>query len=259
MAAALSPSAACPRVLARPRQGLRRLANRLHQHLPSPCHRRASASCHGGQEIRTRTSGQRSANPTSEEAPQQRAPAAVAAAAAAILAASVATPAFSADSTVIAEFNASGLFIKDSVEVVALTDPLVDGVTLYLSDFKRSITAKLQSSDFFSEPSQTSLACVRNEMSPDGSSGAVRVKADLGGREGKEMFAERKNLNLLNNKTLRVRRIFHPEANSIVYVSYSTRTASAGKSDGPSAGQYKTSLCAVPLRPGEGTVTPDVK
>jgi hypothetical protein len=28
--------------------------------------------------------------------------------------------------------------------------------------------------------------------------------------------SERKNLNLLNNKTLRVRRIFHPEVNSLV-------------------------------------------
>lgn len=92
----------------------------------------------------------------------------------------------SADQQVVAEFNASGLVFKDSVEVVALSDPLVDGVTLYLSDFKRSISAKLQSADFFSEPSQTSLACVRNETSPGG---AVTVKGDIGGKEGKEMFA----------------------------------------------------------------------
>lgn len=42
------------------------------------------------------------------------------------------------------------------------------------------------------------------------------------------LVSERKNLNLLNNKTLRVRRVFHPEANTILYVSYSTRTASTG-------------------------------
>lgn len=157
----------------------------------------------------------------------------------------------SADTQTVAEFNASGLVFKDSVEVVALTDPVVDGVTLYLSDFKRSISAKMKSSDFFSEPTQSSLACVRTE-------GGVRVKGDLGGREGAEMFAERKNLNLLNNKTLRVRRIYHPEADTLIYVAYSTRTASTGNNaDGsPSAGQYKTSICAVPLKAGEASPAP---
>lgn len=183
---------------------------------------------------------------------RSRAPAHVAAAAAAILAGAVATPALGADTQVISEFNASGLVFKDSVEVMALNDPLVDGVTLYISDFKRSISAKLQSSDFFSEPSQTSLACVRNETG----SGVITVKGDISGKEGKEVFAERKNLNLLNNKTLRVRRIFHPEANSLVYISYSTRTGSTRdtSSGEPAVGQYKTSLCAVPLKPGEATV-----
>ena len=82
--------------------------------------------------------------------------------------------------------------------MVAVKDPQVDGVTLYLSDFKRSVSAKLQSGDIFSEPSQTSLACVRDELAE----GGVVIRGDLGGREGKEVFAERKNLNLLNNKTL---------------------------------------------------------
>lgn len=126
----------------------------------------------------------------------------------------------------------------------------------YVQDFKRSLSAKMQSSDFFSEPSQTSLACVRNESSAAG----VRVKGDIAGKEGKEMFAERKNLNLLSNKTLRVRRILHPEANTLVYVAYSTRTAStSGKDGAPSAGQYKTSVCAVPLKPGEAEVAPETK
>ena len=80
--------------------------------------------------------------------------------------------------------------------MVALADPLVDGVTVYLSDFKRSVSAKLSSGDIFSEPSQTSLACVRDDSRP----GGVQITGDLGAREGKEMFAERKNMNLLNNK-----------------------------------------------------------
>ena len=76
------------------------------------------------------------------------------------------------------------------------------------------------------------------------------IRGDLGGREGKEVFAERKNLNLLNNKTLRIRRVLHRENGTLVYVSYSTRTSSAD-AEGPSAGQYKTSICVVPLRGNE--------
>lgn len=132
------------------------------------------------------------------------------------------------------------------MQVEALRDPLVDGVTIYLSDFKRSFSAKAQSGDFFSEPSQTALACVRSE-----SAAGVTIKGDIAGFQGQEVFSERKNLNLLNNKTLRVRRIYDQGNNALVYVSYSTRTASTSNDGGPSAGQYHTNICTVPLRPGE--------
>ena len=89
------------------------------------------------------------------------------------------------------------------MQVEALRDPLVDGVTIYLSDFKRSFSAKAQSGDFFSEPSQTALTCVRSE-----SAAGVSIKGDIAGFQGQEVFSERKNMNLLNNKTLRVRRIY---------------------------------------------------
>ena len=150
------------------------------------------------------------------------------------------------DSTVVSEFNASGIVFKDSVQVVSLEDPLVDGVNIYLSDFKRSVSAKLSSGDVFSEPSQTSLACTRDES-------GISVRGDLGGKEGKELFSQSKNLSLFNRKNLKVRRIYDPGNNAILYVSYSTRTSSSD-SEGPSAGQYKTSVCAVPLRPGEAAV-----
>jgi len=57
----------------------------------------------------------------------------------------------------IAEFAASGLIFKDSVEVLAVDDSAVQGVTVYISDFRRSLTDKL-ARDFFSEPSQAKEA-----------------------------------------------------------------------------------------------------
>jgi len=43
----------------------------------------------------------------------------------------------------VGEFDASGFIFKDQVEITAYDDPLVSGVTLYVSDFKRSLTDKL--------------------------------------------------------------------------------------------------------------------
>ena len=203
--------------------------------------------------FRAKLSG-KDASSQEEDAPA-RAPAFVALAAASVMSTltmTVPLPAVAGgDSSVVSEFNASGIVFKDSVQVVSLEDPLVDGVNIYLSDFKRSVSAKLSSGDLFSEPSQTSLACTRDD------SGVV-VRGDLGGKEGKELFSERKNLNLFNNKTLKVRRVYDPANNALLYVSYSTRTSSAD-AEGPSAGQYKTSVCAVPLKQGEATVVAPAK
>lgn len=77
---------------------------------------------------------------------------------------------------------------QDSVELVATEDPDVDGVTLYVSDFKRSLADKL-AKDFFTEPSQASLTCT--------ATGPLAVKDPRQlSRDGKEIFSESKGLNL---------------------------------------------------------------
>eukprot|EP00238_Polyblepharides_amylifera_P014906 CAMPEP_0196579558 /NCGR_PEP_ID=MMETSP1081-20130531/22799_1 /TAXON_ID=36882 /ORGANISM="Pyramimonas amylifera, Strain CCMP720" /LENGTH=193 /DNA_ID=CAMNT_0041899185 /DNA_START=254 /DNA_END=834 /DNA_ORIENTATION=+ len=167
-------------------------------------------------------------------------PAALAAAAALLLSPFSPLPALAGggDNYQVGEFNASGIVFKDSVEIVGFSDPKVDGVTLYISDFKRSVAAKLQK-DFFSEPSQASLTC--------SVSGDVIPTVDLStlSKEGEEVYKERKNLSL-SNKTLRVRRMFDEKANVVVYVAYSTRL-SGTPADDVSPGRYKTSMCAVPI------------
>jgi len=60
----------------------------------------------------------------------------------------------------VADIPASGLIFKDSINVEAFQDPKVQGVTLYISDFRRPLTERL-AKDFFSDPSQASVACVR--------------------------------------------------------------------------------------------------
>ncbi|KAK9906671.1 hypothetical protein WJX75_005888 [Coccomyxa subellipsoidea] len=108
----------------------------------------------------------------------------------------------------VGEFTGNGFIFKDTVEVVAVEDPDVEGVTVYISDFKRSLIDKL-SKNFFSEPSQASVTCA--------ATGPVRI-ADMNrvrGSSGGEVFSESKGLNLFQNKTLRVRRLFDEAHNTL--------------------------------------------
>lgn len=140
-------------------------------------------------------------------------------------------------SEVVAEFNASGLVFKDSIEIAAFPDPKVEGVMLYLSDFKRSLTAKLQK-DFFSEPSTASLTCTRT--------GPISfIPEDIISKEGEEIFSERKNLSF-SNKNLRVRRVYDEKNGALIYISYSTRLTSTD-GEGQSNGRYRTSICSVQI------------
>lgn len=144
----------------------------------------------------------------------------------------------------VGEFAASGFLFKDTVEVVALEDPDVSGVTIYISDFKRSIVDKL-AKDFFSEPSQASVTCAIT--------GPVVIKdtRNVEGSEGREVFAEAKGLSIFKDKTTRIRRLYDPKRKSLVYVAYSTRLSSAKDEGNVSTGRYRTSICAlsVPNKP----------
>ena len=63
------------------------------------------------------------------------------------------------------------------------------------------------------------------------------------------MYAEAKAriLFTLPNKTLKIRRLYDAERNTVVYVSYSSRLSSA--KDASAQGQYKTNTCALRLTP----------
>ncbi|GAQ92043.1 hypothetical protein KFL_009090030 [Klebsormidium nitens] len=134
----------------------------------------------------------------------------------------------------VGEFTGSGFIFKDSIEVMSIDDPKVSGVTIFVSDFQRSLTDRL-SKDFFNEPSQASITCA--QTSP------LRIVGKIAGKEGEEIFQETKNF--LAFKTLHVRRIFDEKKNALVYVAYSTRFQS--DNDKVSAGRYRTSICTVPL------------
>lgn len=139
----------------------------------------------------------------------------------------------------VADFAASGILFRDAVEVTALEDPDVAGATVFVADFKRSLTAKL-AKDFFSEPSQASISCAADPQAPLRVVNAAAVRAP----GGTELFSERKGLSLVANKTLRVRRVYDAKRSALLYVSYSTRLSDDADT---ASTRYRTSVCALTL------------
>ncbi|KAI7846478.1 hypothetical protein COHA_000013 [Chlorella ohadii] len=140
----------------------------------------------------------------------------------------------------VAEFPTSGLIFRDTVKIIELNDDKVDGVVIYLTDYQRSITERL-AKDPFGDPSQASLTCLANRPV------TVPDEAAISGVEGKEIFSERKGINLFQNKNLRVRRIYDDKNKVIIYVAYSTRFTGAAEEKELSTSRYRTSVCAVPV------------
>jgi catabolite regulation protein CreA len=91
-------------------------------------------------------------------------------------------PALAAEgSRVVGEISGSGLVFKDTLRVESFDDPKVKGVTLYLTNFERPLTERLQK-DFFSDPSASSLTCVR--------SGPLSIADNIGtGTSGEVSFS----------------------------------------------------------------------
>mmetsp|Transcript_7716 Transcript_7716/g.24282 ORF Transcript_7716/g.24282 Transcript_7716/m.24282 type:complete len:195 (-) Transcript_7716:25-609(-) len=142
-------------------------------------------------------------------------------------------PAHAESKRQIGSITASGLIFKDKLVVDAFPDPKVEGVTLYVSDFERPVTERLQK-DFFSDPSQAGLACSRRAA-------PLTVGAVDRSPEGEDVVAEAKSLLF---KTLRVKRIVDKEANALVYVSFSTRL---DKGDDSNKARFASALCTVSM------------
>jgi len=133
----------------------------------------------------------------------------------------------------IGEIPASGIIFKDIVKVDRVNDPKVEGVMLYVSDFQRPITERLQN-DFFSDPALAAVSCLKT--------GKVRIDPSVDeSEEGEEVFSQARSLLF---KTVKVRRLYDREAGALVYVSYSTRL---DKGADENKSRYKTSICAVKI------------
>ena len=127
-----------------------------------------------------------------------------------------------------------GIFTLKDIKLNSFVDPLVPGVTCHVA----SIEANLSLSD----PSDSAVSCRQTgEITPEM---IARIKK---GKTGEVVFEKSKSVFL---KTLKIRRIFDEESQTLMYLSYSTRETS---------GSFKHSLSTVPLWGTAAYVTPRPK
>lgn len=115
-----------------------------------------------------------------------------------------------------------GVFTTKDIKLDAINDPLVTGVTCHVS----SIEANLDLSD----PSDSSIAC--RQTGPITADMIAQIDKS---KNGEVLFSKSKSIFF---KTMKIRRIFDVENQTLMYLSYSTKETS---------GSFKHSLSTVPL------------
>ncbi|MBR9727745.1 CreA family protein [Shewanella intestini] len=115
-----------------------------------------------------------------------------------------------------------GLFTTKDIKLNQMNDPIVTGVTCHVA----SIEANLDLSD----PSDSSISCRQTGAITKDMIAAIDKSSS-----GEVVFKKSKSIFF---KTMKVRRIFDAENQTLMYVSYSTKETS---------GSYKHSLSTVPL------------
>lgn len=115
-----------------------------------------------------------------------------------------------------------GLFTTKDVVVKAKQDPIVTGVTCHISHIEADLD--------FSDPSDMSIAC--RQTGPI--TAAQLQQIDLS-KDGEVVFKTSKSVLF---KSLKVRRIYDAETQTLLYLSYSTKETS---------GSHHHALSSVPL------------
>ena len=118
-------------------------------------------------------------------------------------------------------------WLGNDIIVEALADPDVAGVTCHISYFERGLIDRLQKGNWFEDPSNSSISCRQT--------GPIEVGDIRRGPEGENVFAERRSIIF---KSLRVKRIFDEDNNTLIYISHARDVQN---------GSAKMSMSTVPL------------
>ena len=125
-----------------------------------------------------------------------------------------------------------GVFTTQDIKLNTMVDPIVTGVTCHVA----SIEADLSLSD----PSDSSIACRQT-----GEISAAMIATIDKSKSGEIVFKKSKSIFF---KSMKIRRVFDVQSQTLMYVSYSTKETS---------GSFKHSLSTVPLWGTQAYVVPE--
>lgn len=125
-----------------------------------------------------------------------------------------------------------GIFTTKDIKIEVLSDPIVTGVTCHISNVEANLD--------FADPSDMGISCRQTgEITPE------MIEQIDKSKSGEVVFKKSKSVLF---KTLKIRRIFDHNSQTLLYLSYSTKEIQ---------GSYKHSLSTVPLWNTKAYKTPE--
>ena len=118
-------------------------------------------------------------------------------------------------------------WVGNDIEIDALHDPDVEGVTCHIAYFDRSVIDRLSKGNWFEDPSNSSISCRQT--------GPIRIGDINLGKGGEEVFKQSRSLIF---KKLVINRIYDHPNKSLIYLAH-TREVTEGSA--------KMSMSTVPL------------
>ncbi|MDU9007043.1 CreA family protein [Sedimentitalea todarodis] len=118
-------------------------------------------------------------------------------------------------------------WLGNDITIEAFADPEVEGVTCHVAYFDRGLIDRLQKGNWFEDPSNSSISCRQT--------GEITLGDIDRSDEGESVFSERRSVVW---KSLRVKRIFDAENNTLIYISHARDVQD---------GSAKMSLSTIPL------------
>lgn len=142
------------------------------------------------------------------------------------VAALAAFPAFSAAGKEVGQIGVD--WAGNDIVIEAIADPDVTGVTCHLAYFKRGLIDRLSNGNWFEDPSNSAIECQQT--------GPIKIGKINRSKSGEDVFRASRSIIF---KTLRVKRIYDEENNTLIYVAH-TRELTQGSA--------KVSISTVALR-----------
>ncbi|WP_420556216.1 CreA family protein [Roseovarius sp.] len=115
----------------------------------------------------------------------------------------------------------------NDIIVEAIEDPEVQGVTCHLAYFERGFIDRLANGNWFEDPSNSAIECQQT--------GPITIGDIDRSEDGEDVFRASRSIIF---KTLRVKRIFDADRNTLVYISHGREL---------SQGSAKVSISSVPI------------